>query len=95
VLRKGERVRITVVVPGQGKVARATLFARAQGTQGWIPTAMKLEQRRTYTAELPWRESSGPLLDYYAAAEVVTDGAKKIVTTPPEAPQRLHTVTLA
>jgi hypothetical protein len=56
---------------------------------------MKLEQRRTYTAELPWRESSGPLLDYYAAAEVVTDGAKKIVTTPPEAPQRLHTVTLA
>ena len=31
---------------------------------------MKLVQRRTYAAELQWREATGPLLDYYVAAEV-------------------------
>jgi hypothetical protein len=56
---------------------------------------MKLEQRRTYTGELQWREATGPLLDFYVAAEVEADGAKKILTSPPEAPQRYHTVTLA
>ena len=55
---------------------------------------MKLIQRRTYTAELQWRETIGPFLDYYVAAEVEADGARKIITTPPEAPQRFHTVTL-
>ena len=94
VLRKGERVRITVVVPGPAKVVRATLFTRAQETQAWSPSPMKLEQRRTYTAELQWRETTGTLLDYYVAAEVEADGAKKTLTAPPEAPRRFNTVTL-
>jgi hypothetical protein len=46
-------------------------------------------------ADLHWRESAGPLLDYYFAAEVESEGRKKNVTTPPEAPQRFHTVMLA
>jgi len=95
VLRKGERVRITVVVPGPAKVARATLFTRSRDNQGWSPSPMKLEGRRTYLGELQWRESTGPLLDYYVAAEVEGEGAKKILTSPPEAPRRFHTVTLA
>ena len=95
VLRQGERVRITVVVPGRAKVVRATLFTRMKETQAWSPSPMKLEQRRTYTGELRWRESTGTLLDYYVAAEVEADGAKKILTSPPEAPHRYHTVTLA
>jgi hypothetical protein len=95
VLRKGEHVRITVVVPGPVNVVRATLFTRSQETQAWSPSPMKLEQRRTYTGELQWREATGPLLDFYVAAEVEADGAKKILTSPPEAPQRYHTVTLA
>ena len=95
VLRQGEHVRITVVVPGPGKVGRATLFTRSQETQAWSPLPMKLQQRRTYTADLPWRESTSTLLDYYVAAEVETGDAKKILTAPPEAPQRYHTVTLA
>ena len=94
VLRQGERVRITVVVPGPAKVVRATLFTRVQDTQAWSPSPMKLEQRRTYKGELPWREAAGALLDYYVAAEVEAGGAKKILTSPPEAPQRYHTVTL-
>jgi hypothetical protein len=94
VLRKGERVKITAVVPGPAKVVRATLFTRAQDTQAWSPTPMKLEQRRTYTAEIPWRETAGPLLDYYVAAETNAPGAGKPLTSPPEAPERFHTLTL-
>jgi len=92
VLRKRERVRINVVAPGASKVLRATLFTRGHDTEAWSPSPMKLIARRTYTAELQWLESKGTLLDYYVAAEV--EGAKKI-TSPPEAPQRFHTVTLA
>jgi hypothetical protein len=95
VLRKGERVRITVVVPGPAKVVRATLFIRSQGAQAWSPSPMKLQQRRTYAGELQWRETTGTLLDYYVAAEVEASGAKKTLTSPPEAPHRYHTVTLA
>ena len=93
-LRQGEHVRINVVVPGPAKVLRATLFTRLQESQAWSPAPMKLVQRRTYSAELQWHESAGPLLDYYVAAEVEADGARKTITSPPEAPQRFHTVTL-
>jgi len=34
-------------------------------------------------------------MDYYVAAEVEKAGVRKILTSPPEAPQRYHTVTLA
>jgi hypothetical protein len=95
VLRQGERVRINVVVPGPATVMRATLFTRSQETQAWSPAPMKLEQRRTYTAEIQWRETKGALLDYYVAAEVDVGGARKILTAPAEAPQRFLTVTLA
>jgi hypothetical protein len=94
VLRKGERVRITVVVPGPAKVVRATLSTRVQETQEWSPSPMKLLQRRTYMGELEWRETKGPLLDYYVAAEVEAGGARKTITAPPEAPRQFCTVTL-
>ncbi|MDR3674280.1 MAG: hypothetical protein P4N24_02240 [Acidobacteriota bacterium] len=93
-LRKGENVRISVVVPGAANILRATLFTRAQDTQAWTPSPMKFEQRRTYTSALQWGETTGTLLDYYVAAEAVVDGVKKTITSPPEAPRRFHTVTL-
>ena len=93
-LREGEHVRINVVVLGTAKVMRATLFTRSQETQAWSPAAMNLVQRRTYTAELQWRKSLGPLLDYYVAAEVEAGESKKTITTPPEAPQRFHSASL-
>jgi len=93
-LRQGESVRINVVVPGAAKVVRVTLFTRMQATQAWSPSVMKLEQRRTFTAELPWRVTAGTLLDYYVAAELQTDSGRKTVTAPEEAPHRYHTVTL-
>ena len=94
VLRQGEQVRINVVIPGPAKVIGATLYTRAQESQAWISAPMKLVERRTYTADLHWRESTGLLLDYYVAAEVDANGTKKIITAPPEAPKRFHTVTL-
>jgi hypothetical protein len=94
-LRKGEQVRIYVVIPGPARVIGATLYTRAPESQAWTPAPMKLVERRTYTAELHWRESTGPLLDYYVAAEVESEGRKRNVTTPPEAPKRFHSVTLA
>jgi hypothetical protein len=93
-LRKGERVRINVVVPGAAQVVSATLFTRALETQAWSPTPMKLVQRKTFTAELQWRESTGPLLDYYVAAELETDGSRKTLTSPPEAPHRFYSATM-
>jgi hypothetical protein len=93
-LRKGEQVRISVVVPGAANIVRATLFTRAQDTQAWTASPMKFEQRRTFSGALQWRETSGLLLDYYVAAEAEVDGVKKIITSPPEAPRRCHTVTL-
>ena len=55
---------------------------------------MKLVQRRTYGGELHGRDASGVLIDYYVAAEVEKGGSRKILTSPPEAPHRYHTVTL-
>ena len=95
VLRRGEEIRINVVVPGPARVVRATLFTRAQEIQPWSPQPMKLVGRRTYTADLHWRESSSPLLDYYVGVEIEEKGVKKTITTPPEAPRRSYAVTLA
>ena len=95
VLRRGEEIRINVVVPGPARVVRATLFTRAQEIQAWSSQPMKLAGRRTYTADLHWRESSSPLLDYYVGVEIEEKGVKKTITTPPEAPRRSYAVTLA
>jgi len=94
VLRRGERVRITVVVPGPGEVARVQLLLRPQGAQAWSATTMKLDQRKTFVAELRRPEDASILLDYYVAADVVTNGGKHTLTAPEEAPQRVYTVTL-
>jgi hypothetical protein len=94
VLRKGERVRISAMVPGPVKVGRVTLFTRLQDTPAWSAAPMKLEGRRTYLGELQWRETSGVLLDFYVAAEVEASGNKQTLTSPQEGPERFHTVTL-
>jgi hypothetical protein len=93
-LRQGERVRISIVVPGPARVVRLTLFTRSRDTADWIPSPMNLEKRRTYAGEIQWPAAPGPLLDYYVAAEVETGGVKKTLTSPPEAPNRCYTVTL-
>ena len=93
VLRKGERVRITAVAPGTGRVARVTLHTRTKDSQNWVASPMSLLQRRTYSSDLEWRQGT-PLADYYIAAEIEQGGAKTIVTCPPEAPNRYHTLTL-
>jgi hypothetical protein len=93
-LGKGERVRIFAVVPGPAQVVSATLFTRSKSADAWSALPMTLEQRRTYTGEIQWREEPGPLMDYYVEVRVQAPGAKKILTSPPEAPDRYHTVTL-
>jgi hypothetical protein len=93
-LGPGERVRILTVVPGPVKVVHVTLFTRSKEAQAWSPSPMKLDQRRTYTGELAWREAPGLLMDYFVTAQVEAGGAKKTLTSPPEAPHRYYTVTL-
>jgi hypothetical protein len=93
VLRKGEQARISAVVPGAGHVARVTLFTRSKDSDNWSPSPMSSARRRTYASEIKWQEV-GPLMDYYVEAEVEVGGARKTVTSPPEAPQRYYTVTL-
>jgi hypothetical protein len=93
-LHGGERVRISTVVPGPLRVARVTLFTRSSGAEDWKASPMSLEQRRTYTGEIQWRQVSGPLMDYYVQAHVEVDGGSKTLTCPPEAPGRCYTVTL-
>jgi hypothetical protein len=94
VLRQKESVRISVVVPGPAKPVRVMLFTRTRDTEPWSSSPMKLQERRTYTGELVCRETTGALLDYYIAAEVEMHGAKKVITSPPEAPRRFCTATL-
>jgi hypothetical protein len=93
-LRQGERVRISTVVPGPVRPFRLTLFTRSKDTGDWTPSPMNLEKRRTYASEIQWPEAPGPLLDYYVVAEVEADGVKKTLTSPLEAPNRYYTVTL-
>ena len=93
VLRKGERARISAVVVGRGEPAKVTLFTRAKDSSNWNPSLMSVAGRRTYTGELKWQEA-GVLMDYYVQAEIGVGGAKKALTSPPEAPARFYTVTL-
>ncbi len=93
VLRKGEQVRITAVVPGTDQAARVALYTRVKDSEHWNSVPMSLVRRRTYVGEIKWLDG-GSLLDYYVLAEVGGSGAKKPSTSPPEAPARFHTVTL-
>ncbi len=93
VLRKGERARLSAVVPGAGQVVSITLFTRSKDLDNWSPSPMSLAHRRTYAGEIKWQEA-GPLMDYYIQAEIEVGGSKKAVTSPPEAPARFYTVTL-
>ena len=74
-------------------MARVTLFTRSKDSDNWHPSPMSLARRRTYASEIKWQEA-GPLMDYYVQAEVEVGGARKTVTSPPEAPVRFYTVTL-
>jgi hypothetical protein len=94
VLREGERVRISAVVPGPVQVGRVALYTRSNETESWKSLPLTLAQRRTYTGEIHWPKPSGPLMDYYVAAEVKVAGSSKTLTCPPEAPGRFYTVTL-
>jgi len=91
-LRPGESVRISAVVPGPCQVRRVSLFTRTSAAKEWSPSAMRHEQRRTFVGEIRGRSSL--FLDYYVAAEVVGAGNQKTLTAPSEAPQRCYTVTL-
>jgi hypothetical protein len=92
-LRRGERARISAVIPGAGRVGRVRLFTRLKDSERWSPLVMNLAQRRTYWGEIKWREAS-PLMDYYVEAQFEAGGVKKVLTSPPEAPARFYTVTL-
>ena len=94
VLREGERVRISAVVPGPMQVGRVVLFTRSNESESWKPSPLTLVQRRTYTGEIHWPKLPSPLMDYYVAAEVKAGGSNKTLTCPPEAPGRFYTVTL-
>ena len=93
VLRRGEQARISAVVAGAGQVAGVALFTRAKDSDRWNPATMSLVGRRTYTSTIKWQEAA-PLLDYYVQAAIEIEGAKRTLTSPPEAPARFYTVTL-
>jgi len=92
-LRKGELAQISAVVVGRGEPAKVTLFTRARDSSNWNPSPMTLAGRRTYASEIKWQDT-GLLMDYYIQAEIEVAGAKKVLTSPPEAPARFYTVTL-
>jgi hypothetical protein len=93
VLRRGEQARISAVVAGAGQVAAVTLFTRAKDSDRWSPATMSLVGRRTFTGTIKWQEAA-PLLDYYIQAAIEIAGAKRTLSSPPEAPARFYTVTL-
>jgi hypothetical protein len=94
ILRKGDRVRISTVVPGPFRVANATLFARSSGKEDWKPRPMNLEERRTYSGEIQCTDVSFSFLDYYVKVDAEAEGSTRTLTCPLEAPDRYYTVTL-
>ncbi len=94
VLRAGERVRIQAVVPGRGDVTGVSLLTRQRQTDAWKANPMQLVGRRTYTAEIECLASGELFVDYYVEADCATEGGRKSVVAPLEAPVRFYTITL-
>jgi hypothetical protein len=93
-LGAGDRVRIHAVLHGRGDVAGVSLITRVGESGPWAPSPMKRTGRRTFVAELEYREAVSPLLDYYVEAKCQVDGKERVLSAPLEAPGRFYTVTL-
>jgi hypothetical protein len=93
-VRKDESIKVEAVIPGPDRIVGVNLFMRAGDSAGWTATPMKPVGRRTFGAELKWRGSGAPLLDYYVAADLSRKGTLRTITAPFEAPIRFYSVTL-
>ncbi|HUY15402.1 MAG TPA: hypothetical protein VMX16_17500 [Terriglobia bacterium] len=93
-LGSGDRVRVHAVLPGRGEVAAVSLITRAGESSPWTPSRMNRTGRRTFVAELEYRKTASPLLDYYVAATCHVGGEERVLSAPLEAPARFYTVTL-
>jgi hypothetical protein len=94
VLRRGERVRILAIVPGELPAKGVRLHIRPSGSPNWSASTMKLAGRKTFLAEIAAPEGEAMRLDYYVEAEFPGTGPNLKVTAPFQAPLRAYTMTI-
>ncbi len=89
-LKPGESLRIFIVAPGQTDVVDIKLLTRRQGTQAWQSSPVTHVGRSVYAAKLGPFAVGEDIIEYYAA----TAGEQPNLTAPPQAPQRIYTLSV-
>ena len=91
-LARGETVRLTAVVPGNGKITDVTLHTRPHRTAGWTAAPAKLAGRRTFHAALGPFQPESEIVEYYFSAKL--SGKDQPVVAPPAGAKQPYRVTL-
>jgi hypothetical protein len=91
-LRQGQEIRLTAVVPGNRKIQEVLLYTRPHRAAEWTATRATLAGRRTYHVALGPFAPQPAIAEYYVSARL--DGAKDAVVAPPGGAQQPYRVTL-
>jgi hypothetical protein len=89
-LHAEESVRIYIVLPGQASTTEVRLCARRLGDSQWKVVAADHAGRSVYAAQLGPFQANDVAIEYYATAP----GRTATLTTPPQAPDNLYTLTV-
>ncbi len=89
-LHVGESVRIYIVLPGQASTTDAKLYTRRLGDSQWNVITADHAGRSVYAAQLGPFQAKDTAIEYYAAAQ----GTTATMTSPPQAPDNLYTLTV-
>ncbi len=89
-LHVGESVRIYIVLPGQASTREVRLYTRRFGDSQWNVTTADHAGRSVYAAQLGPFQAKDTAIEYYAAAP----GTTATMTSPPQAPHNLYTLTV-
>jgi hypothetical protein len=89
-LHVGESVRIYIVLPGQASTTEVRLYTRRLGDSQWNVITADHAGRSVYAAQLGPFQAKDAAIEYYAAAP----GATAMMTSPPQAPDNLYTLTV-
>ena len=91
-LARGETVRLSAVVPGNGRIADVTLHTRPHRTSRWAAAPAKLAGRRTFHATLGPFQPESEIVEYYFSAQLA--GTDEPMVAPPAGAKQPYRVTL-
>jgi hypothetical protein len=89
-LHVGESARIYIVLPGQASTTEVRLYTRRLGDSQWNVITADHAGRSVYAAQLGPFQAKDAAIEYYTAAP----GTTATMTSPPQAPNNLYTLTV-